>query len=675
MTDAEFEQIKLSLADTKRTIACEESFYAFAKEAWSNIEGVPFIDGWHLHALCEHLEAVTFGYISKLLINVPPRTGKTSIISIMWPAWNWIINPSLKFVYASYATKISLDHSRLCRMLIESPWYQERWGHIVQISKDQATKGHFTNTALGHRIATSVSAGTTALGGDILVCLPYHTKIHTEDGLLEIGDIVENRLPFSVLTYNHSKYLLEHKEIEAYESREAEEIILIKGHNFSLECTPNHPIYVFKKGYIPASYLRIGDTLYCTNISADVEFTRVNNIVRHRLIIGLEIIKKNVRVYNIRIKDNHNYFANGVLVHNCDDPNDAKDGESDASREAANDYISRVWPSRLNAGGLGAQVIVQQRVHEMDVSGFVMDKDEGKKWVSLILPMEFEESRPCSTVILPSSNKKVWRDPRQKEGELLWPNGLGAKKIKELKVQMGTYNYAGQYQQRPAPEEGGIIKKDWFKWWKKAAPPKTIQVIQSWDTALEGNDHNCWSACTTWGLFEDDKKQNQLILLNLWRGKVEFPELRARAKLLAADYRDNGDIDLKADGRHVPDMILVEAKTSGISLIQELTRAGIIVTRFDPSKYGDKTQRVRLITHLIEAGKIWLPARPPEYVKLRTWANIFMTECALFPNSQSRDLVDTMTQAVLRLTASGLLTHPKDEDRGEDNVRVNHEFY
>ena len=675
MTDEELESIKKSLEATNKTLACEESFYEFAKEAWPNIEGVPFIDGWHLKAICEHLEAVTFGYISKLIINVPPRTGKTSIVSVMWPAWNWIINPSLKFVYTSYATKISLDHSRLCRMLIESPWYQARWGHIVQISKDQATKGHFTNTALGHRIATSVSAGTTALGGDALVCLPYETKIHTEDGILEIGQIVEERMPFSVLTYNHSLHRMEYKKILEYESRIACETIIVKGNDFEVECTPNHPIYVFRKGYVPASEVKSGDTLYCTNIVNDVEFTRIKNIIRHRLVISIEKKLERKEVYNIRVKDNHNYFANNILVHNCDDLNDAKDGDSDASREAANDYTSRTLPSRLNAGGLGAQVIMQQRVHEMDVSGFVMSKDEKKKWTRLVLPMEFEKSNRCSTIILPSTDGKPWKDPRVEEGELLWPKGLGRDKINDLKIQLGSYNYAGQYQQRPAPEEGGIIKKSWFKWWKGSSPPKTVQVIQSWDTALEDNEQNCFSACTTWGLFEDEKYVNQLILLNVWRGKANFPELRARAKLLAADYRDNGDIDLKADGRHVPDMILVEAKTSGISLIQELTRAGLAVTRFDPSKYGGKTQRVKLISHLIEAGKVWLPARPPEYNQLRSWANLLMMECAMFPNGEYRDLVDTLTQVLLRLTASGLLSHPKDDKSDDGGLKVKHEFY
>jgi len=123
VADVEFDKERLFL---------EGSFHEFVKAA--------FIHGWHTIALCEHLEAAIRGQIHKLLINIPPRTGKSNIISVMLPAWVWTVNPSVKFLYASYAQKISFEHSRLCRMLVESHWYQERWGFRVKISKDQATK-------------------------------------------------------------------------------------------------------------------------------------------------------------------------------------------------------------------------------------------------------------------------------------------------------------------------------------------------------------------------------------------------------------------------------------------------------------------------------------------------------------------------------------------------------
>ena len=136
----------------------EKSLFEFTKQAWNQIEGSnKFIPGWHIEAICEHLEAATRGEIKKLLISVPPRTSKTTIISIMWPAWAWLSKPGLKFLYASYAQKISWDHSRLCRTLIESEWYKIRSQHLFKLSGDQATKGHFTNTAMGHRIAPSRS--------------------------------------------------------------------------------------------------------------------------------------------------------------------------------------------------------------------------------------------------------------------------------------------------------------------------------------------------------------------------------------------------------------------------------------------------------------------------------------------------------------------------------------
>ncbi len=262
-------------------LACEESLYTFVKHAWPSVEGNnPFISSWHIQAICEHLEAATRREIPKLILNIPPRASKTTIISIMWPAWVWIKMPQVKFLFSSYAQKISWEHSRLCKMLIESPWYQERWGHIVKLSKDQVTKGHFTNTATGHRIATSVGAGGTALGGDILVCLPYDALVKTDIGDLKIGDIVERERPSMAVSYNHHDQKLEYKSIEKYEKRIAEEIYEIEFDDGSiLECTGNHPIFTnmvlmgtesldgFKEhaleAYVPAEELRAGDVVWC----------------------------------------------------------------------------------------------------------------------------------------------------------------------------------------------------------------------------------------------------------------------------------------------------------------------------------------------------------------------------------------------------------------------------
>lgn len=365
--------------------------------------------------------------------------------------------------------------------------------------------------------------------------------------------------------------------------------------------------------------------------------------------------------YRIAASVGSSVTGEGASCLILDDPNNAKDGESDIKRQSTNDWYSQVWSTRLNNPKTGCRIIVQQRLHQQDISGNILSNDISNEWIKLILPMEFETARRSKTIILPSTNGKVWEDPRKKEGELLWPNHIGLEEVKKLKNGLRTpYRIAGQLQQRPAPEEGGIIKKSWFKWWKKPRPPKIEQVIQSWDTALGDKEENNYSACTTWGLFIDDNKIANIILLGLWRGRVSYPDLRKMAKRLYNDYRDDGATDIKPDSQHIPDMVLVESKASGISLIQDLRRAGISATQFDPTRYGDKKQRVHLVTHIIQAGRVWVPAIPPDYKALRRYSELFVNSCAIFPSEDSRDLVDTMTQVLTRLRDSYQLIHPDD---------------
>jgi|SRR5882724_3561667 len=490
-------------------INCELSLYTFLKEAWPQIEGAtPFIPGWHIQAVCEHLEAAMRGEIKKLLINVPPRTSKTNIISIMLPAWVWTADPGIKFLYASYKQSVSLEHSRICRLLIASPWYQERWGHLFAISKDQDTKGHFTNTAFGHRIATSVGGSATAWGGDVII---------------------------------------------------------------------------------------------------------------------------------------------------CDDANSASD--SQVTRESTNDWLARTWPSRLNPGGLGINIQVQQRINEMDASGALLERDANNEWVKLILPMEFEESRRCKTIVLPSTNGRVWEDLRLKEGELLCPKYLSASAIQDLKTSLGSYNYAGQYQQRPAPESGGILKREWFKVWDKPNLPKLSYVLQSWDTALTATETSAYSACTTWGIFKLNHIP-QVMLLTAYRAKLSYPELVKRAARLRDNYLDIDDEPLEPDYRRQPDRILIEAKASGVPLASDLVSKGIPATTFMPDAYGDKLQRVHMISSYIECGRAWVASLEPGDTVLLADHEMLVYECTLFPKGESRDIVDTLSQAFLHLVKDlKLLTH------------------
>jgi predicted phage terminase large subunit-like protein len=147
----------------------------FVRQAWPVVEpSTPFVPGWHIDAIIEHLEAVTRGQIRNLLINVPPRHMKSLLVSVFWPAWEWIRHPERRWLYSSYAASLSIRDSIKCRRLIESPWYQARWGDRFALTSDQNTKMRFDNSRSGYRIATSVGGTATGEGGDRIVCDDPH---------------------------------------------------------------------------------------------------------------------------------------------------------------------------------------------------------------------------------------------------------------------------------------------------------------------------------------------------------------------------------------------------------------------------------------------------------------------------------------------------------------------
>lgn len=170
---------------------CEENLYAFLKAGWKYIDPAPFIGGWHLEAIAEHLQAVTDGHIKRLAINVPPRTSKSSLISVAYPAWIWaqsrigpLSGPQVQFLSASYAHTLSLRDSVKMRRLVSSPWYQRYWGKRFAMTGDVNTKGRFENTKGGYRLATSVDGTTTGEGGDLILADDANSATEVESDLV-----------------------------------------------------------------------------------------------------------------------------------------------------------------------------------------------------------------------------------------------------------------------------------------------------------------------------------------------------------------------------------------------------------------------------------------------------------------------------------------------------------
>jgi predicted phage terminase large subunit-like protein len=178
------------LLDEINAEMASRSLGEFVRQAWETVEpSTSFVPNWHIDAIIEHLEAVSRGEIRNLLINVPPRHMKSLLVSVFWPAWEWIRSPERRWLYSSYGAQLSIRDSIKCRRLIESPWYQSRWANRFALTSDQNTKGRFDNDRSGYRLATSVGGAATGEGGDRIVCDDPHNVNEIESDSVRKGTI------------------------------------------------------------------------------------------------------------------------------------------------------------------------------------------------------------------------------------------------------------------------------------------------------------------------------------------------------------------------------------------------------------------------------------------------------------------------------------------------------
>ncbi len=584
----------------------------FVRDAFAIVEpGTPYVHGWHIDAICDYLEAVTHGDIKKLLINIPPRHMKSLITCVFWPVWEWIKDPAKRWIFASYAQNLSIRDSLKCRRLIQSQWFKDRYGWRFKIIGDQNTKTRFETDAMGFRVATSVSGMGTGEGGDRIVCLAGDTLLRLRLGpQMRISDVVKHKVFGDVLCYNHRYNRIQYQPIiKHYESTSGEiyhlTVRLNDGSQRTLKITDNHPIFVVNIGYQHARDIYVGQYLF--------DRDKCNACV-----IAKELLTEETTVYNIEVDVNNNYFANDLLVHNCDDPHNVKEAESELVREGTLLWWDEVMSSRLNDRETGARVIIMQRVHARDLAGHVLEKGG---YEHLMLPARYELGRSFNSSL-------GFSDPRTQEGELLWPGKMNEEAMQELESELGPYAVAGQLQQRPAPREGGLIKLGWFKYFDMIynnnvlTHPRFDLIIQSWDTACKEGQTNDYSVCTTWGVNDFGA-----YLLDLWRERVDFPTLQNMAIILANQWRLNA--------------LLVEDASSGQALIQAL-RVGTKLPVKAVKVTKDKETRVNAVSAFIESGRVFLPND-------KAWMRGVLDELCNFPNAAHDDIVDTFSMALTHI--------------------------
>lgn len=448
---------------------CSRSLSEFVRQAWHVLEpGQPYIHGWHVDAICEHLEAITDGDLNRLLINIPPGTMKSTLTSVFWPAWEWGPRgmPHMRMIGASHEQGLAVRDTRKMRNLIQSTWFQERWP--ITLTSDQNQKTFYENDATGWRQACAV-ASMTGKRGDRIV---------------------------------------------------------------------------------------------------------------------------------------------------WDDPHSVEAALSDAHRETALRVFQETLPTRLNNPDSSAIVIVMQRLHESDVSGFILEDDYG--YEHLCLPMEFEPERRCTTSL-------GFSDPRKEDGDLLFPDRFSRETVDRDKKVMGSMAVAGQFQQRPAPRGGGF-----FEWEKmeivKAAPSDFVRVVRYWDKGGTdgGGDY-------TAGVKIGEGRDGVFYVLDVVRGQWAAPQRERIIKQTA-----------ELDGRNVDVWVEQEPGSGGKESAESTVRnlAGHRVYMERPT--GEKSVRAEPYSVQVEAGNVKLV--------MGEWNKDFIDEHKTFPVGKHDDQVDGASGAFNKLT-------------------------
>lgn len=426
----------------------------FVEKVWKIVEPTePYRDNWHIHALCNALEAVTRGDIEKLIVNVPPGSMKSLLVSVIWPAWEWASNPSLRYFCASYGAALSIRDNLRLRQIVTSDWYMRHYG--LRLTGDQNAKERFNTNAGGWRIATSV-------GG--------------------VG-------------------------------------------------TGEHP---------------------------------------DRKII--------------------------------DDPTTADQARSDTERTSANEWYDRTVSTR-GVSRKARTVVIMQRLHEEDLSGHLLARGG---WHHIMWPMHFDPTRADPT------------DPRTIPGELFWPSLFPEARVRALEIELGPYGAAGQLEQRPAPEGGGLFKAEWFKI-VDAVPAMAIRC-RGWDTAAS-EGHGDW----TCGV-----KMSRA-------GSIFYVEDVVREQLSPAGV----DALIKAvaafDGPAVRIREEQEPGSAGKTVIANRIKALVGYDYRGVPTTGDKVTRARPYRSQAEAGNVRLVRGP--------WNAQYLAELTVFPNGKNDDQVDGSSAA------------------------------
>jgi predicted phage terminase large subunit-like protein len=333
----------------------------------------------------------------------------------------------------------------------------------------------------------------------------------------------------------------------------------------------------------------------------------------------------NAPTYNLTVEGEHEFIANGIVVHNCDEL-------------AAWDYIQEAWDQIQFGVRLGAKTRT-----------VITTTPKPKDLIIELLGREGDDvvvTRASTYANLGNLSVNFKRQILQYEGTTLGRQEIHAEIID--------------------PEEGGIVKRASFRLWPKDKPfPKFEYVLQSYDCATSEKTQNDPTASSTWGIFKPEDGPMSVMLIDCWQDRLQYPDLRPK---VVEEYETVFESGENGRERKRVDLILIEDKSAGISLIQDLQRAHLPVRAYNPGK-ADKLQRLNIVSHIIARGRVWVPESQTRSGYVRDWAEPLISQICAFPQTTNDDLVDTTTQALRFLRDAGWLEvdpPPRDDWDDED---------
>ena len=302
--------------------------------------------------------------------------------------------------------------------------------------------------------------------------------------------------------------------------------------------------------------------------------------------------------------------------------------------------------TRLMPGGRVA--VVQTRWHASDLTGRLIQDMANNEGADQYEVVEFPAILEVEETDADTGEEKIVQ-------KALWPEFFDMPALLRTKASMPVFQWNAQYQQNPTGEEAAIVKREWWLLWPDEDPPAVEYIIMSLDAAAETNNRADFTALTTWGVFYNEEAHaHHIILLNSIKRRMEFPELKA---LCLDEYK-----------HWEPDSFIVEKKSAGTALFQEMRRMGIPVAEYTPHRgTGDKMARLNSVSDIIASGLVWVPPK--------RWAEELVEEVAGFPFASHDDLVDSSVMALLRFRQGGFIRLPTDEPDDEPVYKPRVEYY